>query len=141
MGHLHLSVPVGHGHAEKAHEAAGGAPARLTLEFLDEGGNRVGGRLRPLVPQPYRVEVPNGDSGFDWHRPDPHLSVPAKAVPEGAVRLRARVGRAPFAEMALAAAAAPKPSKPADRRVFNQAGKWTLLLVSELFADKERFFA
>jgi hypothetical protein len=142
MGHLHLSLPLGHRHAIDAHEgAAGGFAPRLTLEFLDEGGRKVGGSLRPLVPAPYRVEVPNGDAGFDWHRPDPHLSLPAKAVPEAAVTLRARAGGALFAEMPLAAASAPKPSKPAARQVFNAAGKWTLLLVSEHFADKDRFFA
>lgn len=141
MGHLHLSLPVSHRHAADAHEhAAGGRPPRLTLEFLDEAGARVGGRLRPLVPAPFRIEVPNGDAGFDWHPADPHLSFPAKKVPDDAVTLRALAGLSLFAEMPLAAAAAPKPSPPADRRIFNPAGKWTLLLVSEHFADKERFF-
>lgn len=139
MGHLHLSLRVARHHAEKAHEAAR-AP-RLILEFLDRHGAKLGGHLRPRIPEPLHVEVPNGEAGFDWHRPDPHLSVAARKVPDQAVTLRARAGLTLFAEMPLAAAAAAKPSKPADRRVFNPAGTWNLLLVSEHFTDKERFFA
>src|SRR4051794_39946381 len=120
MGHLHLSLPLGRHHAEKAHaDRASGPAPRLTPEFLDQAGERVGRRLRPLVPEPVRVEVPNGEAGFDWHRPDPHLSVRARIVPAEAVTLRARAGLALFAEMPLAAAAAARPSPPADRRVFN----------------------
>ena len=53
MGHLHLSLPVGHRHAADAHEgAAGGSAPRVTLEFFDEAGERVGARLRPVMPAP-----------------------------------------------------------------------------------------
>jgi hypothetical protein len=142
MGLFHLSLPLGHRHAAKAHEdaAPGGSAPRLTVEFLDRDDNRVGARLRPLVPEPFQAEVPNGDTAFDWHKPDPHLGVDARAVPDEAVTVRARLGATIVAAMPLAAAVAARPSPPVDRRIFNAAGKWTLLLVSEMFADKDRFF-
>jgi hypothetical protein len=139
---LHISLRFGHGHAAKAHRDAppGGAPPRMTVEFLDKDGNTVGSRLRPVVPPPFHAEVPNGDAGMNWHKPDPHLNVAPRSVPDEAVAIRARAGATVVAQMPLAAAASAKPSPPADRRVFNPAGKWTLLLLSELFADKDRFF-
>jgi hypothetical protein len=140
---IHISLPFGHHHAAKAHADAplGGSAPRATLEFVDKDGNAVGGRMRPLVPEPFHAEVPSGDSGMDWHRSDPHLSVVAKAVPDAAVAVRARAGGAVAAEATLTAALAGKPSPPAARRVFNPAGTWNLLLVSEMFADEGRFFA
>lgn len=138
---LHLSLPIARRHAEAAHrEASGRAAPRAMLEFLNREGSRVGARLRPKIPQPLRVEVPAGDGRMAWHGIDPHLSVAAKTVPAGAASVRALSHGAPIAAFSLAAAAAPKPSAPAARRVFNPAGRWTLLLVSELFADKDSFF-
>ena len=139
---LHISLPFARHHAESAHAAAApGATPRARLEFLDRSGARVGAALRPAMPVPIHAEVPRGDGGFAWHAPDSHLSVAAKDVPAGAVAVRAVAGGALLAAMPLAAAAAPQPSPPADRHVFNPAGKWTLLLVSELFGDAPTFFA
>jgi hypothetical protein len=139
---LHISLPFGHGHAAKAHDDTppGGTPPRMTVEFLDKDGNQVGGRLRPLVPQPVHAEVPSGDAGMNWHKADPHLSATAGSVPDEAVAVRARSGATVVAEQPLAAATSAKPSPPADRKLFNPAGRWTLLLLSERFTDKARFF-
>jgi hypothetical protein len=60
-------------------------------------------------------------------------------VPGDAVAVRARSGPIVVAQLPLAAASA-KPAPPADKATFNPAGKWTLLLLSELFTDKGRFF-
>jgi hypothetical protein len=142
MDHVHLSVPLDHRHVAKAHAdaaPAAGAP-RLTVEFLDKAGKRVGTRLRPPIPEPLHVEVPNGEAGFDWHAPDPHLSLGTKPIPHEAVALRAGTAARFFAEMPLSAATAAAPSPPAERRTFNPAGRWALLLVSEKFSDKDRFF-
>lgn len=139
---LHISLPFGHRHAAKAHAdtAPGGTPPRMTVEFLDKDGQTVGGRMRPLVPEPVHAEVPSGDAGMDWHKTDPHVTVAPKTVPGDAVAVRARSGGIVVAQLPLAAAASAKPAPPAERQTFNAAGKWTLLLLSELFTDKGRFF-
>src|SRR5439155_10792854 len=122
----------GHRHAAKAHADAppGGRPPRMTVEFLDKDGQTVGSALRPVVPPPLHAEVPSGDAGMDWHKPDPHLTIAPKSVPDAAVAVRARAGATVVAQIPLAAAVTAKPSPPTDRLVFNPAGKWTLLLLS-----------
>ena len=138
---LHISLPFERRHAERAHRAAApGKVPRATLEFLGADGATLGPRLRPAIPEPTHFEVPGGHGAMAWDRPDPHLSVPVKAVPEGAAAVRAAFAGTMLAAAPLAAAAAPQPGPPAARQTFNPQGRWTLLLVSELFTAAKDFF-
>jgi hypothetical protein len=141
MADHHLSLRLAPEPLAAAAAASGSAPARLTLEFLDAAGEPTGRRVRPVVPAPVVVEVPSGTAGFDRQSIVPPVSVAAAGIADEAVTVRARAGGVLLAEMPLSAAAARAPHPPADRRVFNPAGKWKLLLVAEEFADAPTFFA
>ncbi|MBV8686394.1 MAG: hypothetical protein JOZ90_06605 [Alphaproteobacteria bacterium] len=143
MAERHLSIWLSGPGGPEALEAveAPARPARLSIEFLDSRGRRVGRRASVAVPDPLPVEVPAERGRLDWARVTPPLSLAGREVADRAVSLRAFSDEAVFAEMPLEAAAAPAPAKPTARRVFNPRGKWTLLLVSEGFASADVFFA
>jgi IgA peptidase M64 len=117
------------------------APRSATIELLDSERNPLGSPIEVELAEPMAVEVPSGDAGFDWTRARAPVSLPLEELPEGAAFVRASAAGALLAEMALTEAAAPSPKPPTDRRVFNPAGDWTLLLVSESFDRADRFFA
>ena len=120
---------------------AAAAPSdTIAIELLDSARRPLGPPVETRRPEPHLVEIPSGESGFDWTAARAPLSLPLDDVPQEAAFVRATAAGAAL-DLPLAAAAAASPGPPADRRVFNPAGDWTLLLVSELFASADAFFA
>ena len=114
-------------------------PKMVEIELLDAERKPVAAPVEVPLPKPLDVEVPSGDAGFGWARVTPPLSVKVGAA-EGAEMVRARAGGRVLGFAPLAVAA-PKPTLPAARRVFNPDGNWKLVLVSERFGDADAFFA
>ena len=143
MADLQLSLWLDRGAAplEESALSLEAAPQGATIELLDRDRNPVGPPIGVAFPAPVHVEVPSGRAGFDWTFAGAPVSLPLESLPEAAAFVRASAGGAVLAEMSLAEAASASPTKPADRRVFNPDGKWTLLLVSEQFDAADKFFA
>jgi hypothetical protein len=145
MAGAHLSIPIDPAMLGQSAGAglalAGPAVAGpLSLQFVDADERPVG-KPRPIeTPQPVAVEVPGGAGGFDWEERMPPASLAVSQIPAGAAGVLAFAGPSLVASLALAEAAAPAPSPPVSRKVFNPAGKWKLTLVSDLFATEQQFF-
>ncbi|MFL6862621.1 MAG: M64 family metallopeptidase [Allosphingosinicella sp.] len=146
MAGAHLSIPIDPARLRpprRAGIAASAAPEAagpLRLQFVDAQDRPVG---RPRLldpPRPMRVEVPGGAGGFDWHEALPPASLAVASIPAAAAGVRAFAGPRLVAAVALAAVAMAGPRPPASRKVFNPAGRWKLILVSDLFAAEQDFF-
>lgn len=145
MAGAHLSIPIdpeqptprrGAGLAHAGQVAAG----PLRVQFVDSEERPVGKPRALERPQPIAVEVPGGAGGFDWHETVPPASVAVARMPAAAVGVHAFSGAHFLAAHALDAVAAAAPAPPVSRRAFNPAGRWKLVLVSDLFAAEKDFF-
>jgi hypothetical protein len=144
MAGAHLSIPLDRAKlgpsvlaSFAAEDDAGGA--ELRLQFVDAAERPVGKPRTLPMPRLLAVEVPGG-GGFDWHEAMPPASLAAGRIPAAAARVRAMAGARVLASLTLESAAMPAPGPPVSRRVFNPAGRWKLVLVSELFAAEKDFF-
>ena len=125
--------------SESAAERADG-PIDATLELLDARRRPLGKPISIARPKSAWVEVPSGEAGFEWSEAYEPLSLALDELPEEAAFVRAHMAGARVVEVPLAAALAARAQAPADRRVFNAGGDWTLLLVSERFDRADAFF-
>lgn len=148
MAGAHLSIridparlrPPRRARLKAAAAAVAEAAAPLRLHFVDADDRPVGKPRLLAPPRSHAVEVPGGAGGFDWHETVPPASLAVARLPAAAAGVRAFAGPRLVAALALAAAAAPAPGPPASRKLFNPAGRWTLTLVSDLFAAEKGFF-
>ena len=121
--------------------SVGAAPGSVMIHLLDAERTPLGPPVELELAAPALVEIPSGAAGFDWIRARAPVSLPLDEAPEAAAFVRATAAGVLLAELPLAEAAAASPQPPADRRIFNPAGDWTLLLVSEMFDRADPYFA
>ena len=112
----------------------------VAVELLDSERRPLGDPISIARPKSAWVEVPSGEAGFEWSEAREPLSLALDELPEEAAFVRTRLAGTIAIELPLAEAAAARARAPADRRVFNPDGDWTLLLVPERFDRADAFF-
>ena len=117
--------------------AAADEPESIEITFLDRDGEPVAEPVALAVPEPGAVES-WAEDGPGWSEVRPPISLDLDGA-RRAFRVRAAAGGT-VRDFPLAAVRAGRARRPDAVRHWGATGGWTLIVVSEMFDDQDRFF-